>query len=221
MEKVRGSSPGRSSPVAREGWVFIGLFGLFALVFLFLGVLFIGIPLLLLMVFTIFFFRNPERVHPQGDGLILSPADGTVVEVSDLDDNVYTNLPAKKISVFMSVFNVHVNRVPLSGSVKDVRYHAGRFLVASLKKASVHNERNVILLDTGKDRLVAVVQIAGLIARRIVCYLSKGDPATRGDRLGLIRFGSRVELYLPKDSEIDVVRGDKVRAGVTVIGRSR
>lgn len=211
----------RASIVAREGWIFVFLFGGIAAVFSLFGIWYVAIPVLLLALFTVFFFRNPERVTPEGGGLIISPADGTIVDVADLETNAYTDSPARKIGIFMSIFNVHINRAPMAAKVRDIRYHAGKFFVASTDKASDANERNAILLDAEGGALIAVVQIAGIVARRIVCYLSKGDGVMRGERLGLIRFGSRVDLYLPAGTDIDVSKGDKVKAGVTVIGRLR
>lgn len=219
MRNRRRLSAGHSGIIAREGWVFVFLFGSVAALFLFLRVFAVGIPALLLAFFTLYFFRNPERCPPEGDALIISPADGKVIEVSDIGDNEFTNGPAKKISIFMSIFNVHVNRVPLPGKVREVRYRPGRFMVAFKEKASSDNEKNAVIFETSKNLTVAVVQIAGFVARRIVCYLSKGDSARGGQRLGLIRFGSRVDLYLPRNSSVDVAAGERVRAGETIIGR--
>lgn len=184
-----------------------------------LGAWYAGWPLLILTIFTAFFFRNPDRKTPEGEGLIVSPADGRVLDVAELEENRYTRGPAKRISIFMSIFNVHMNRVPLTGRVKEISYHPGRFFVATRDKASDDNERNVVILNIGGGSAAAVVQIAGIVARRIVCYLSKGDSVTCGERLGLIRFGSRVELYLPPDSEITVAKGERIKGGVTVVGR--
>lgn len=219
MAKKENFTSRPSHPVAREGWIFIFVFGVVSAFFFIINWWFLGIPFLLLTLFTVYFFRNPERMGPKGEHLVLSPADGRVVEISNVESNDYTGKPAKKIGIFMSVFNVHVNRVPISGTVNEIKYHPGKFLVASLDKASVHNERNAIIFDTEKSVPIVVVQIAGLIARRIVCYLSKGLHINQGERLGLIRFGSRVDLYLPDDSSVDISVGDRVRAGVTIIGR--
>lgn len=219
MEIEKCPFPGRAFIIAREGWVFIMSFGVAASVFLLFGIWFIYLPLFILAIFTVYFFRNPERAPPGGEDMVIAPADGRVVEVADLEDNGYTNGPAKKVSIFMSIFDCHVNRAPVAGRVTDIRYHPGRFFVASSDKASKDNERNAILLGTGKNSLVAVVQIAGIIARRIACYLTMGDMVSRGQRLGLIRFGSRVELYLPAGTCINVSKGEKVKAGVTVMGR--
>lgn len=210
---------GRSYIVAREGWIFIFLFASIAAVFYLTGLWFVGLPFLFLSFFTVYFFRNPERIGPKDDNIVISPADGKIVEVSEVEKNPYTNLPAQKIGIFMSVFNVHVNRAPVSGTVKDVKYHPGKFLVASRDKASLDNERNAVMLDVGRSVPVVVVQIAGMVARRIVCYLRKGLSISQGERLGLIRFGSRVDVYLPMDSSVEVSIGDRVKAGLTIIGR--
>jgi len=205
--------------VAKEGWLFIFLFALVTTLFLFVGLWYLWLPMAFLTLFTIYFFRNPDRVPPPGTDLIISPADGKVIAVENLKGNIFTENPAKKISIFMSVFNVHVNRIPVSGKIDDIKYHPGKFLVASLDKASEHNERNALFIETAKGIKIAVVQIAGLVARRIVCYLNQGDSIQTGERLGLIKFGSRVDLYLPVDSDVQVKIGDKVKAGRSIIGR--
>ena len=209
----------RAYPVAREGWIFIFIFLFVAIFFVVVDLWFIAWPMFFLTAFTIFFFRNPVRISPAGEDLIISPADGKVLEVKEVEENRYTHSRAKKVSIFMSVFNVHVNRVPFSGNVENISYHPGKFFVASLDKASESNERNAIILNSPEKGKVAVVQIAGVVARRIVCYLKEGLNVVSGERLGIIRFGSRVELYLPVSSEIDVQAGEKVFAGKTVIGR--
>jgi phosphatidylserine decarboxylase len=217
MQKEKISDK-RASVIAREGWIFILIFALIGAFFFYVDWWFLAIPFVLLTLFTVYFFRNPERVSPEGDDRVSSPADGRIVEVKDVDSNDYTKAPAKKVSIFMSAFNVHVNRAPLSGKVEEVVYHPGRFFVASLDKASKNNERNAIILKTDKSK-IAVVQIAGLVARRIVCYLKEGFEVAKGERFGLIRFGSRVELFLPVGTNVDVKNGDKVYAGETIIGR--
>lgn len=214
-----GSHRRQAYIVAREGWVFIILFGVVAGPFFLAGLWPVGILFSLLALFTVWFFRNPSRIVTVGENMVISPADGKVVEVVELSINRHTNGPAKKVGIFMSVLNVHVNRVPVAGRVTDVRYHPGKFFAATMDKASDLNEQNAVFIDTGRTLPVAVVQIAGLIARRIVCYLNKDETVGCGQRLGLIRFGSRVDLYLPPESSVHVSVGDKVRAGVTIIGR--
>ncbi len=208
-----------NQPVAREGYPFIGLFAFVTLVFALLGWGFPAVVLLALTLFTVYFFRNPERIVPQGEGLVVAPADGEVIFVGEVDEDEYLNGRVQKISIFMSVFNVHVNRVPLSGKVVEMFYRRGEFFNASLDKASDQNEQAGILLEDEKGRQILFVQIAGLIARRIVTYPVVGDLIKVGQRYGLIRFGSRVDVYLPLDADIDVVLGDKTVAGESILGR--
>jgi phosphatidylserine decarboxylase len=179
-----------------------------------------GISLVLLGVtlFVVWFFRNPQRNTPNEEGLVISPADGRVIRIEETTSDEKPGQTFQKISIFMNVFNVHVNRIPCSGEVRFVRYREGKFLSANLDKASKLNERNAILLQTSDGREIMTVQIAGLIARRIVCWVKEGMQVKRGERFGLIRFGSRVEVFLPPGSTILVKVGEKVRAGETPIG---
>lgn len=169
-------------------------------------------------VFVVSFFRNPERNFQDENKLVICPADGKVIKIEDIDVQGTISGRFKKISIFMNVFNVHVNRAPYDGVVEVIHYHPGKFLSANLDKASAENERNEVMIRTRDDRVVWVVQIAGLIARRIVCWVGRGDRVKKGERFGLIRFGSRVEVFLPSDSRISVVVGEKVRAGITHLG---
>jgi len=173
---------------------------------------------LLLTAFVSWFFRDPERTPPSAPGAVISPADGKIVYSGDCPPGIYSPAPGKKVSVFMSVLDVHVNRAPVSGRVAAVRYNKGKFLAANVDKASLENEQNGVVIETAGDRKVAYVQIAGLIARRIVCDLAEGDEVVRGQRVGLIRFGSRVDVYLPADASLSVKVGDRVRAGESVVG---
>jgi len=214
-----------SSPFAREGYPFIaysaGLTILLALSAWGLGSLVLAVPAfisLLLALFVLYFFRNPERMPPSDTQSVVSPADGTVVVVEQVPETPL-GAPALKISIFMSVFNVHVNRVPFDGTVVDVSYHCGRFFDARDERASCENERNSIVLEISGGVRIAFVQIAGLIARRIVCYARVGDRLKRGERYGLIRFGSRLDVYLPVDVEPLVKLGDIAVAGETVLGK--
>lgn len=172
---------------------------------------------LLLTAFIACFFRNPARTPPSVPGSVLSPADGKIVFAGDSPPGRYFEEPGKRVSVFMSVFDVHVNRAPVTGKVLSVRYHPGKFLVASVDKASRVNEQNGVLLETPEGRRVAYVQIAGLVARRVVCDLAEGDRVRQGQRVGMIRFGSRVDILVPSSAVLKVREGDRVRAGESVV----
>ena len=172
----------------------------------------------LLTVFMGWFFRNPDRTSPSLPGAVISPADGKIVYAGDNPPGRYFGEPGKRVSVFMSIFDVHVNRAPVSGRVVSVRYHPGKFLAANVEKASLANEQNGVLLETPDGHRVAYVQIAGLIARRVVCDLAPGDAVRVGQRVGLIRFGSRVDILLPASASLNVRVGDRVRAGESVVG---
>ena len=173
---------------------------------------------LLLTAFVAWFFRDPERVTPGEPGAVISPADGKVVFCGECPPGKYNAEPGKKVSVFMSVLDVHVNRAPVSGKVTAVRYNPGKFFAANVDKASLENEQNGVSLETQGGQTVSYVQIAGLIARRIVCRLSEGDMVKQGQRVGMIRFGSRVDIVLPASATLRVRMGDRVRAGESVVG---
>jgi phosphatidylserine decarboxylase len=168
--------------------------------------------------FVTWFFRNPEREFADGTNAVISPADGEIVKIEEGVQNDLLNGPAQKISVFMNVFNVHVNRMPYSGTVAAIEYNKGNFFSANLDKASKLNEKNSVLVDTDDGRKILTVQIAGLIARRIECWVKEDMHVRKGERFGMIRFGSRLEVFLPPDAVISVAIGDKVRAGETPIG---
>jgi phosphatidylserine decarboxylase len=168
--------------------------------------------------FVTWFFRDPDRKVPNGDHLLVSPADGRVIRVDHGVHTEYLPEACRKVSIFMNVFNVHVNRMPLDGTVEKVVYTPGRFINASFDKASVHNERNALTIQTPDQFRFVVVQIAGLVARRIVNCAAQGMQVKRGERYGMIQFGSRLDLYLPMTCRIRVKTGDKTRAGTTVIG---
>ncbi len=176
------------------------------------------VALFLLAVWLLIFFRDPARTGPRGDQYVIAPADGKIVDVRVVDEPMYLQVPATRISIFMSVFDVHVNRYPATGTVELVRYHPGRFLHAASDKASLDNEQASIALR-GARGPVLVRQIAGLIARRIVTDGAAGDRATQGARMGIIRFGSRVDVFLPvaARSTVRVAVGDRVQAGATVL----
>jgi phosphatidylserine decarboxylase len=215
------SGPGREgSVIAPEGLPFIAAAA--AATILLWGVWPRSAPVtlaaLLVTAWVAWFFRNPVRTPPAEEGVVVSPADGRIVFAGDVGPGLYNDGPALKVSVFMNVFDVHVNRAPVSGKVVAVRYNPGRFHVASVEKASLENEQNGVVLETPGGDKVAYVQIAGLIARRIVCDLSEGDAVRRGQRVGMIRFGSRVDVYFPPGGALRVSPGDRVRAGESVLG---
>jgi phosphatidylserine decarboxylase len=163
------------------------------------------------------FFRDPERSAPGDERLVVSPADGKVIDVRAVQDPELLGAPATRISIFMSPLNVHVNRSPVAGRIEAVRHTPGRFHAAFADKASDENERNAVVLTAGGRRYL-VVQIAGALARRIICRRACGDTLARGERYGLIMFGSRVDLYVPPDVRVCVTRGERVRAGLSVLG---
>lgn len=201
--------------IAREGWPFLAI----ALVLAIAATIWCAIwsiPVWIIALFVLQFFRDPPREIPQAVGAILSPADGRVIKVERTQDP-YGQREAILISVFMNVFNVHSNRSPVDGKIEQVQYFPGKFVNADLDKASLENERNAIVLTTNDKQTVTFVQVAGLIARRILCYVKAGDVLTRGQRYGFIRFGSRVDVYLPVDADVKVSIGDKVSATTTVL----
>jgi phosphatidylserine decarboxylase len=204
-------------PVASEGWPFIVPLAIVTALLFAFGWKNTGVVALVLTLFVLFFFRDPERSVPGGTGVVVSPADGKVIVVKDIYEPTYLKQDVKQISIFLSVFNVHVNRVPVEGTVELVKYNPGKFHVASVDKASLDNEQTAMVIASGKDK-VLVKQIAGLIARRIVCYAKAGDTLKRGERYGLIRFGSRTDIFLPKDTEIKVKLGDRVKGARDIIG---
>ncbi|SFN03175.1 phosphatidylserine decarboxylase [Formivibrio citricus] len=202
--------------IAREGWPFLGGIILAAsLVDIYAGLSW-SAPLWILALFVLQFFRDPQREIPQDPKAVLCPADGRIVVVGKAVDP-YRNREALKISVFMNVFNVHSQRSPVDGVVEKVEYHGGSFLNAALDKASLENERNAVLAKLADGTEITFVQIAGLVARRILCYTKAGDTLARGQRYGFIRFGSRVDIYLPLDARPKVAIGDKVRASETIL----
>ncbi len=213
----------RSAPpvyyIAREGWPFVAI-----------GLLLGGIGAVLtwavlawlgsaFAAFSLYFFRNPNRRSPDDPKSIVSPADGRIVCICETVEGDFIKRPMRRVSIFMSPFNVHVNRIPMPGTVKGVRYYPGKFLVASTDKASAENERNVMALETADGQPVVFTQIAGWLARRILCYIRPGDVVRHGERCGLIRFGSRVDIFIPIEAELKVVKNQVVRAGETLVGR--
>jgi phosphatidylserine decarboxylase len=170
--------------------------------------------------FFAYFFRDPERDIPQGPGAVVSPADGRVVLVDDLQETEFLRGPARRVAIFMNVFDVHVNRAPVAGTVTEMRHRPGEYIAASRPEAGSRNEQQAVVLEQDGQRLL-VVQIAGLLARRIVPFVKPGQVLARGERFGLICFGSRVDLYLPPAAEVLVKVGDRVKAGSSVVARWR
>lgn len=198
-----------------EGLPSIGLAAFATLVFAAMGWWLLALILLVVTGFVVNFFRDPERVAPEDTDAVVSPADGRVIKVDFAPDPI-TGEIRQVVCVFMNVFDVHVNRAPVEGSVELIRYIPGKFFNASLDKASTDNERNILVMGRGADRFT-IVQIAGLVARRIVCWTEPGDILRRGERFGLIKFGSRVDLYLPDGYAVKVYAGETVRAGETAL----
>jgi phosphatidylserine decarboxylase len=204
--------------IAREGWPFLAIAVAAALLVAWFAGAWWSLPLWIAVLFVLQFFRDPPREVPDDPAAVVSPADGRIVAVERARDP-WLERDALKISVFMNVFNVHSNRAPVDGQVKQVWYHAGRFVNAALDKASLENERNAVWLRTRTGRDVTCVQVAGLVARRILCYVGAGAALSRGERFGFIRFGSRVDLYLPTDAQPVAAIGDKVAAAQSILAR--
>ena len=202
--------------IAREGWPFLAIAAGVSLVVLWFAGWAWSLPFWIAALFVLQFFRDPARDVPDDPLAVVSPADGRIVAVERVRDP-WLERDALKISVFMNVFNVHSNRAPVDGVVKQRWYHAGKFLNAAVDKASTENERNALWFRTQDGRDVTCVQIAGLIARRILCYVAEGAELKRGERYGFIRFGSRVDIYLPTDAVPKAALGDKVQAASSVL----
>lgn len=203
-------------PIAAEGLKLIIPLAIFTVLTFLLNWKIAGFILLAITLFVLFFFRDPNRKSPKGNGVVVSPADGKVVVIKDIFEKDHLQQVVKQISIFLSVFNVHVNRAPVSGTIEIVKYNPGKFHIAALDKASLENEQTAIVIADG-NRKILVKQIAGFIARRIICYVKPGDVIKKGECYGLICFGSRVDIFLPKDSEIKVKLGDKVKGAKNII----
>jgi phosphatidylserine decarboxylase len=203
--------------IAREGWPFLAITLILAIAATVWCAAW-SIPLWIIFIFVLQFFRDPAREIPQQADAVLSPCDGRVIKVERAQDP-YGQRDAILISVFMNVFNVHSNRSPVDGTIQKVQYFPGKFVNADLDKASLENERNAIVLNTDGGQTVTFVQVAGLIARRILCYVKAGDVLSRGQRYGFIRFGSRVDVYLPLSANVKVSIGDKVSATTTILAQ--
>jgi phosphatidylserine decarboxylase len=205
-------------PIASAGYSFIYACAFVTAVFALLGMAPLALISLLATLFVCFFFRDPDRLIPLTAGAIVSPADGRVVHVGTVNQTSFGSGTYTKISIFMSVFNVHVNRIPCDGTIKRIAYYPGKFFSANLDKASTDNERNAIQLRTDSGQIICFMQIAGLIARRIICHIQENQTVNQGQRFGLICFGSRVDVYLPHDTSVSVAVGDRVSGGTSIIG---
>lgn len=204
--------------IVKDGYIYVGVSLLVAaIVYYFFGAVWAVIPVVLALYFA-YFFRDFHRVTPYAPNILYSPADGTVMGVDEIFDDEYLNEPATKVTIFLSVFNVHTNRAPLDGEIKYQRYTCGQFVPAYEKNASFENERHAIGMDNGRMRFL-VIQIAGLLARRIVSWVTVGTNLKQGETYGMIKFGSSTELVVPRNVEITVKKGDKVVGGITVVGR--
>jgi len=208
-------------PIALEGYPFIGFAVFITVIVAILGFKIAAFSSLVLTAFILYFFRDPERISPDDPDVVVAPADGRVILIEELFDDRFLKEYVYKVSIFMNIFNVHVNRIPFDGIVQKIQYTPGKFINASFDKASIHNERNALVIKAPDGAEYVVVQIAGLIARRIVNCVKEREKITKGDRYGMIRFGSRLDLYLPDDFDVAVHVGEKTKAGSTIIGHMK
>ncbi|MEK6683259.1 MAG: phosphatidylserine decarboxylase family protein [Nitrospirota bacterium] len=207
-----------SSPVVRERLPFLIGVTILTVVVASFKIIWLTVVMGALALQTFWFFRDPDRIVPAGEGLIVSPADGRIIELSEVKEERFLKDRAIKVSIFLNLFDVHVNRIPCTGRIRGMHYQPGTFLPANKDLASTENEQNAILLETPSGAKLVFVQVAGLVARRIVCWVKEGDAVERGVRFGMIRFGSRTDLFLPLGTEIKVRLGQKVKGGSSIIG---
>jgi len=205
-------------PFAKEGIPFIGAAAAITVLAGWLGWTIVAVGGAILTLFVAWFFRNPHRVVPQGPRLVVAPGDGKVIAIEEEFEPRFIKDRSIRLTIFLNVFDVHINRIPCEGIVEDAQYQPGLFLVASRPDATLRNEQNALMIRTVQGAKVLCVQVAGLIARRIVCWISPGDRAIRGERYGLIRFGSRMDTFLPVGTVIKVAVGDRVKGGETILG---
>ena len=206
-----------NTPIAVEGYPFIVLAGFVTMFFALLSWKILAVIAFILTLFITYFFRNPERTLPEDENAVVAPADGVIIFLGPSSEE-HVMAEMTKISIFMSVFNVHINRAPISGLIVETFYNRGKFMDVRDERATFENERSGLVLENARGTRIVVVQVAGLIARRIICYLQKGDQAIRGKRYGLIRFGSRLDVYIPTNADLRVKMGDKTVAGETILG---
>lgn len=208
-------------PFAKEGFPFIGAAAGVTLFTGWLGWTPVAVLAAGLTVFVSWFFRNPARVIPEGPGLVVAPGDGKVIAIEEEFEPRYLKDRSLRITIFLNVFDVHINRIPCEGVIEDVQYQPGLFLVASKPEATIKNEQNALMIKAASGAKVLCVQVAGLIARRIVCWVSPKERARLGERFGLIRFGSRMDTFLPIGTKLRVAVGDRVKGGATILGDLR
>ena len=206
------------SPVVRERLPFLIGVTLLTVAAAFLKIVWLTVVMGALALQTFWFFRDPDRIIPAGEGLIVSPADGRIIEVSEAKEERFLKDRAIKVGIFLNLFAVHVNRIPCAGRIRGIHYQPGSFLAANKDLASTENEQNALLLETPSGAKLVFVQVAGLVARRIICWVKEGEAVERGSRFGMIRFGSRTDLFLPLGTDIQVRLGQKVKGGSSIIG---
>jgi phosphatidylserine decarboxylase len=205
-------------PIVREGLPFVGVLGSSAVI---AGLVGWAVPAAVLVgvtAFTAWFFRNPHRVSPDLAQAVVAPGDGRVVDIAEEYEPRYLKQRAIRVSIFLNIFDVPVNRIPCTGLVEDVVYQPGRFVAANRPEATLHNEQNALMIRAASGVKLLCIQVAGLLARRIVCWVTPGETVRQGERFGLIKFGSRMDLYLPAESRLQVSVGDRVKGGETIIG---
>ena len=208
-------------PFAKEGFPFIGAAAGVTLFTGWLGWTPVAVLAAGLTIFVSWFFRNPARVIPEGPGLVVAPGDGKVIAIEEEFEPRYLKDRSLRVTIFLNVFDVHINRIPCEGVIEDVQYQPGLFLVASKPEATIKNEQNALMIKAASGAKVLCVQVAGLIARRIVCWVSPKERARLGERFGLIRFGSRMDTFLPIGTKLRVAEGDRVKGGATILGDLR
>jgi len=205
-------------PIAKEGFPFLFPSVLLAILFIGIGWNVLTLLGILFTLFIAYFFRNPKRKIPSLQNIILSPADGRIIHLGECEEDRFLKKGALKVSIFMSLFDVHINRAPVSGKVLEMSYHPGQFLLANAEKSSLLNEQNAFILETEDKFKILLVQIAGFVARRIVCYAKAGDTLRIGEIFGMIKFGSRIDLYLSPEVKLVVSIGQHVKGGESIIG---